>query len=113
MDLNKLNTLIEKVRNINSQEPSPKRQEELFKYLKEIKLQYGSFLLEKLFDIYDVHFANLSIKSLEDYISTEGVEVESEKLDKSKIKLSIKSYPLRFELEGINQKYKSILWAAA
>ncbi len=117
MDINKLNNLIEKVRTINThindRENDPLLAESLEDYLMEIKLQYGSFLLDKLFDIYDDYFSDSEMKSIEDYLTATGVEVEGDDFDEIHSWLSIKPYPLRFELVGENNSFKEVIWSAA
>lgn len=117
MDINRLNNLVEKVRtinnHINSKEQDHLLKESLHKYLMEIKLQYGSFLLEKLFDLYDDYFSDSEMKSIEEYLSSDGVEVEGDDFAEIHSKLRLKSYPLRFELEGANHTFKEVIWSAA
>ncbi|MFY0601482.1 MAG: hypothetical protein JXR03_17540 [Cyclobacteriaceae bacterium] len=117
MDINRLNTLIKKVRTINThineRQQNPYLAKELQDNLMEIKLQYGSFLLDKLFDIYDDYFSDSQMKSIEEYFSGDGVEVEGDDFAEIHALLSIKPYPLRFELEGANHTFKEVIWSAA
>lgn len=113
MDLNKLNNLIEKVRSIDTFKATARKKEELEGCLKEIKLNYGSFLLDKLFDIYDSHFSENVMMALESYIMPEGVQVDGVFEGGSALQLKLKPYPLRFELEARTQDFRSIIWSAA
>lgn len=113
MDLNKLNTLVDKARSIDAFEASTRKKEELESCLKNIKLQYGSFLLEKLFDIYESHFSENIMMALESYLMPNGVQIDGAYEGEKQLHLSLKPYPLRFELEGKNHKFKSVIWSAA
>lgn len=117
MDINRLNNLIEKVHtinaHINNREQDPLLAESLNDYLVEIKLQYGSFLLEKLFDIYDDYFSDSEMKSIEEYLTNDGVEVEGDDFDEIHSRLTIQPYPLRFEVVGVNNTFREVIWSAA
>ena len=116
MDINKLNQLIKKVRIINSNANNDENffiADSLDDCMTEIKLQYGSFLLEKLFDIYDDYFSDNEMVSLEEYLTDEGVEVDGEDFDEVHSRLTIRSNPLRFEVTGINNTFKEVIWQAA
>lgn len=113
MDLNKLNNLVEKARSINAYLAPRRQREEQETCIKEIKLHYGSFLLDKLFDIYDCHFSENTIMALESYILPEGVDMgESFGMD-DHVRLCLKPYPLRFELEAQTKELASVIWSAA
>lgn len=114
MDFGKLNHLIKTAQKISDEQLNgtmdPKLNKQLNEYLLEIKAQYGSFLLDKLFDIYDDYFSDDEIKPLEQYLITDGVEVEGDELDELKSKLVIKPYPLRFEVIGMHKKNHHVIW---
>ncbi len=113
MDLNKLNHLLEKARSIDAHEITIRKREELEICLREIKLHYGSFLLEKLFDIYDSHFSENPMMALESYISPRGVEIDGPFGSNRKVRLCLKPYPVRFELEAPTKELQSVIWSAA
>ena len=113
MDINKLNTLVEKARAIDAFDASARKKEELESCLKAIKLQYGSFLLAKLFDIYESHFSENMMMALESYLQPNGVRIDGAYEGEKQLHLSLKPYPLRFELEGQTKKSKSIIWSTA
>lgn len=117
MDLGRLNDLIRKVQNL-SHTPAingtdPLQELNIEDYLLEIKAQYGSFLIDKLFDIYDDFFSDDEIKPLEHYLLADGVDVEGDELEELHSKLSIKPYPLRFEVTGMHNHHTHIIWQAA
>ena len=117
MDIGKLNRLIEKViiinKHVTHRGGDPLLVESLHDYLMEIKLQYGSFLLDKLFDIYDDYFSDSEMLSIEEYLSNDGVEVEGDDFEDLRARLSIKPFPLRIEVQGVNSKVTEVIWQAA
>lgn len=114
MDLHKLNELIETAQNISDEQLNGTMDAglnaRLAECLDQIKSQFGDFLQEKLFEIYDDYFSDDEIKPLEQYLITDGVEVESDELDDLKSKLAIKPFPLRFEATGVHKQRKQIIW---
>ncbi|WP_258105608.1 hypothetical protein [Marinoscillum sp. MHG1-6] len=118
MDLNNLNRLIERVIDIQNHKQfyrdfDPLLRESLEECLQEIKLQYGSFLLEKLFDIYDDYFSDNEMRSIEEYLTSDGVEVDGDDFEEPHTRLTIRPYPLRFVVNGITKPFKEIIWTAA
>lgn len=114
MNLHKLNQLIQTAQSISDEQLNgtmdSKLNEKLASCLDDIKSEYGRFLEEKLFEIYDDYFSDEEIKPLEQYLITAGVEVESDELDDLKSLLVIRPFPLRFEAVGINKQRKQIVW---
>lgn len=117
MDLGKLNDLIKKVQAISKHQKSnridPLLNESLEDCLLEIKSQYGSYLMDKLFDVYDDFFSDDEMKPIEQYLTADGVAVEGDELEELHSKLTIKPYPLRFEVTGTQHHHKHIIWQAA
>lgn len=116
MDLGRLNDLIKKVQTSNNcatETSDLLSSETMEECLLEIKSQYGSFLMDKLFDVYDDFFSDDEMKPLEYYLMSDGVEVEGDELVELHSKLSIKPYPLRFEVRGIQNNHTHIIWQAA
>lgn len=111
MDINRLNILIKKVQAIGTEPLSERKKEEIKECITEIKLQYGSFLLEKLFDIYDDYFSDCEIKSIEEYLTVSGVAVEGDDFDEVQSRLTIQPFPLRFQVEGTKSAYKEVVWS--
>ncbi len=117
MNVGRLNRLIGKVQLIGNHldkgQNDPLLSESLDDMILEIKNHYGSFLLERLFDIYDDYFPDSEMESIESYISKEGVEVEGDEFEETESIISIHPFPLRIEVHGVNNSFKEVLWQAA
>ncbi|MCV9385794.1 hypothetical protein [Reichenbachiella ulvae] len=113
MDYNKLNQLIEKTviikHHMNKHGKDPLLVESLNDYLTEIKIHFGEFLYEKLFESYEDYFEDNEMESIENYLSGE-VCVYGDELDQEDLLLSIKPSPLRIEVSDPSHQYRNILW---
>ncbi len=117
MNTGRINRLIGQIQLINQHKAychnDPLLAESLEDLLTDLELQYGSYLLDKLFDVYDDCFDDNEMASLEDYLNGTGVEVESDEFDVPHSRISIKPFPLRIEVEGVEKKFKKVMWQAA
>lgn len=116
MDLVKLNKLVEKAcvinSHINSIGKDPLLEESLFDCISAIKIQYSSFLTDKLFDFYEDYFEDNEMEGLESYLISE-VSVFGDELEQEMLLLGIKPSPLRIEVHDAENNYHNVLWSAA
>ncbi|WP_462251630.1 hypothetical protein [Ekhidna sp.] len=116
MNLVRLNKLISRIElltnHLNENGLDALLEESLLDYQQELKEEYGSFLQDRLFDIYDEYFEDDEILSLENYIG-KGSEVYGDEFYKEKVFLNIKSSPVRFEIHDYEDAYCNVLWKAA
>jgi len=83
------------------------------KSFSQLKMKYGQYLEEILFEIYDEHCADSQVENLESYLSVQGVEVEADDFPGVKAKLQIRTAPLRFVLLNPQATYEEVVWKAA
>lgn len=116
MDFIKLNKLVEKAFIINNHMDSngkdPLLEESLYDIIMQIKMSYGDFLTEKLFDFYEDYFEDNEMESLENYLINE-VSVFGDELDQENLIIGIQPSPLRIEVYNANKNYQQVLWQAA
>lgn len=116
MDLNRLSKLIKRIEFVSgylkSNGNDPLLIESLADYKQELKNEYGDFLRDKLFDVYDEYFEDEEILKLEEYICS-GVEVCGDEFERDTVYLYMKSSPVRLEVYHSKDAYCSVLWEAA
>ena len=116
MNLDRLNKLIKRIEFVSEylmkNGNDPLLSESLEDYKEEMKSEFGAFLQDKLFDIYDEYFEDNEMLKLEEYIG-KGVEVYGDEFEKDMVYLNMKPSPIRFEIHNSQDSYSSILWQAA
>lgn len=116
MDIKKLNLLIEKAciisQHIRANGRDPLLEESLTEIIMQIKVRYGDFLSEKLFDFYEDYFEDNEMESLENYLLNE-VSVFGDELDQETLIIGIQPSPLRIEVYNKDNNYQHVLWLAA
>ena len=117
MDLYLLNRLVEKVSSIknhlNTNDSDPLLQESLQYYMSQINSQFGIYLNDLLFEVYDEYCSDNEIQSLEHYLDSSGVDVDVDDLPGVKYQLKLKAFPLRFEMENQHLGNQEVVWKAA
>ncbi len=117
MNTQELNKLILKALQLRSQiemyQNDPSLLESYEQSFNQLKLKYGQYLEEILFEIYDEHCADSPVENLEKYLSTNGVEVEADDFPGVKAQLQLKTEPLRFVLHNPQTTYEETVWKAA
>ena len=112
-ELNKLITKMLFVKDyveINGRDPL--LEESLIEFSEVLKEKYGDYLVDRLFDVYDDFFEDDELKHLEDYIYGE-VEVFSEDFDNKDMLISIKTSPLRIEVNDTLHTFNQVMWQVA
>lgn len=116
MNLNRLNKLIKRIEfvsdYIDKNGTDPLLLESLNEYQEVLKQEYGSFLQERLFEVYDEYFEDDEMSQLNDYIGN-GVLVFGDELMDGEVYLKMKSSPLRIQVNDIEDAYCKVLWKAA
>jgi len=82
-----------------------------FNLLASLKARYGDFLQNALLDIYDDLCEDDLIQEIENYLSVEGVAIQSEDFPDEDLKLLLKPNPLRFIARTSFEE--STVWKAA
>lgn len=117
MDTAKINRLIMQLKLINQHmaysKNDPLLMESFIELVTELKVHYGSYLMDKLFDIYDDYFDDSQLCALEAYLTEDGVEVEGDEFEVPHSRICIRPFPLRIEIEGVERSFKKVLWEAA
>lgn len=115
MNYDRLNTLIEKITLISQHsqrvEIDPLLQESLTELKQELKVNYGEFLSDKLFEFYEDYFEDNEMENLDHYLAGE-VQVFGDELDQEDLLLSIKASPVRIEVSDPAHHYHNVLWQA-
>ena len=114
MKQKKLDRLVNKVftiqHHLETHEKDPLLVESYMEYYSTLKEQYGYFLTEKIFDVYDEHCSDDEVQELKYYLSGDGVSVEADDFPGIKAKLFLKSSPLRIVMSTPDFQNEQILW---
>lgn len=117
MHLDKINNLITRIRLINNHFILNDRdvllEESKEEYLETLNKKFGSFLKEKLFDVYDDYFEDSELEPLDRYLHIDGVLVEGDEFGELIVSIQIKSQPLRIEVMNKENEFQQIVWQAA
>lgn len=116
MNLKRLNKLIKRIafvsQYLKNNGNDPLLMESLIDDRQELRVSFGDYLKSRLFDVYDEYFEDDEILNVEDYIES-GVEVYGDEFHKEKMRIRMKSSPLRIEVKDMEGTYCSVLWQAA
>lgn len=99
-------------KHIEMHESDPLLEEDFKESLSDLKNQYGQYLNDVLFDIYDEYCEDDPCPDIEEFLKTQKVNVHPEDFGGTAL-LELKTAPLRFELSDPKQKITQVVWSAA
>lgn len=100
-------------RHIELVESDPLLLEDYEGQLKELKIQYGQYLNDVLFDIYDEYCEDDSCPELTEFLKNPNVVVHPEDFPNATAILSLKVHPLRFLLSDVDHTHEEVIWKNA
>ena len=117
VNTNKLNSLVKKisiVRNhLDTSEPDSLLQEAYQDFVEEVKSDYDCFINDVLHDVYDEYCEDFEIEEVEQYLSSDGVDIECEDFPGVKAKMFLKPSPLRLVITDTFKENEELIWKAA
>lgn len=85
----------------------------------DLKVSYGSYLEEVLFNIYDEYCPDNDVQPIGSYITHEGllehghgVAVEADDFPGTKVRLALIPDPVRFVVVGGKEVFREVIWSA-
>lgn len=81
--------------------------------LQDLKLQYGRYLDDLLFDIYDDYCEDDPCPELTEFLKNPSVVVHPEDFPNETAILSMLIHPLRFQLSDPDHTYEEVIWKIA
>ena len=81
--------------------------------LYDLKVQYGPYLNDLLFDIYDDYCEDDPCPELMEFLKNPHVIVHPEDFPNETAILSLLVNPLRFQLSDLNHTYEEVIWKNA
>ena len=98
---------------IDMYESDPLLKEDFEETLFELKRQYGQYLNDVLFDIYDEYCEDDPCPDIEEFIKSREVLVHPEDFPGQTAQLELKTSPLRFVFSDPKRKVSEVVWSAA
>lgn len=109
----KLSRLLMTAKHIHLHDSDPLLVEDFEEELTELKLKYGRFLNDILFDLYDECYEDDYCPDIIEFLKTNHVTVFPDELFKGEAFMEMKTQPLRIEILSEDKNYQMVLWKVA
>ncbi len=109
----KITRLLITAKHIQMHGVDPLLTEDFEDQLYELKIKYGQYLNDILFDIYDEYCEDDDCPDIIEFLTSDKVAVHPDELFLSDAFLEMKTNPLRIELSGNNDQFHEVLWKVA